>query len=108
MPTLLSSNYVVDENKSVLWNREEVKRLNKERQKVLDNYRNVCNKVDKKFGDDCISAVVEEIGVTYKSATKIYQKAYTNKHVNWHRDVYYRLQELSYLILEILLEEKCK
>ena len=67
----LSSSYVVDENQTVVWNREKVKELNKEREAKIKEYKDKCNAIDETFNTDCITAITEDINVSDIVARRI-------------------------------------
>lgn len=81
----LSNNYVIDENQTVVWNREKVKELNKEREVKIKEYKDECNAIDKTFNTDCVAAIIEDINVSDIVARRILEFAvdicgYTSAH----------------------------
>lgn len=84
-----NENYVIDENKSVVWNREEVKKHNQfveDRKNTLKKLRNlISNSIDRAIlGDDFASSY----------HNYIYNKAYEDKHYAGPDEVYYTYEEL--------------
>lgn len=81
MPTktesqILNSNFIIDENMSVKWNREEVIRRNKEtrgERATLCEARAVA--IDK-AKDDCASYIVQEWNIPHKVAKNLIQFLY--------------------------------
>ena len=71
----LSSSYVVDENQTVVWNRERVKELNKEREVKIKEYKDKCNAIDEMFNTDCVTAITEDINVSDVVARRILEFA---------------------------------
>lgn len=81
----LSSSYIIDENQTVVWNRERVKELNKEREVKIKEYKDKCNAIDKMFNTDCVTAIIEDINVPDVVARRILEFAvdicgYTSAH----------------------------
>lgn len=69
--------HVVDENKSVKWNREKVAQLNKEideRNKMQPKFSQ--GELDDKFKKDLIEAFVNKTGLNEKQVEEIYHKVY--------------------------------
>lgn len=69
--------HVVDENKSVKWNREKVEQLNKEideRNKMQPKFSQ--SELDDKFEKDLIEAFVNKTGLNEKQVEEIYHKVY--------------------------------
>lgn len=62
---------VIDENKSVKWNREEVRRLNDLRYNELQKARHRMNACYEEFENATLNYIVEEVGVTLEKASKI-------------------------------------
>ena len=71
----LSSSYVINENQTVIWNREKVKELNKEREAKIKEYKDKCNAIDEIFNTDCVTAITEVINVSDVMARRILQFA---------------------------------
>jgi len=67
----LSSSYIIDENQTVVWNREKVEELNKEREAKIKEYNDRCNAIDKTFNTDCVAAIIEDINVSDVVARRI-------------------------------------
>lgn len=90
----LSSSYVIDENQTVVWNREKVNELNKEREAKIKEYNDKCNAIDETFNTDCITAITEDINVSDVVARRILRFAidtcdYTPTHetINYVEDI---------------------
>lgn len=96
-----SKNDVIDENKSVKWNREELERLEQEFKSQQTAYREENNRLANEFYCDCKSYIINNCGVDEYSATKIYNLAYTNGHSCGYLSVLGEVDELVDLIADI-------
>ena len=90
---------VIDEDKSVKWNREEVERLQKaydEEVKILNTEKNKCR-------DDLYKELYkvirkEVVGITLNDAQQIFNYAYSEGHSYGYNEVFNTLDELIHLI----------
>lgn len=97
---------VIDEDKSVKWNREEVTRLQNaydEEVKKLNTKKNKCR-------DDLYKELYKVIrkevgGITINDAQQIFQYAYSEGHSYGYNEVFIRLDELIPLIRGIVNHE---
>lgn len=71
---------VIDEDKSVKWNREEVERINAERLEAREAYRKSIQDGEEQFKKDVIKMVITDYPITEKIAGKLFTKAYRDGH----------------------------
>lgn len=76
----LRSETVIDENKSIKWNREEVERINTERLEAREAYRKSIQDGEEQFQKDVIKMLTEDYPITEKIAGKLFTKAYRDGH----------------------------
>lgn len=82
-------NYVIDEYKSVVWNREEVKRHNQ----VVEDRKNTLNKLHNRISTSIDRAILGDDFVS-PYHKYIYNKAYEESHYAGPYEVYYNYEEL--------------
>lgn len=75
VPERLAENYIIDEDKSVRWNREEVKRHNENRKAIILENRKQKNQLYETWKEKVLDAIMKE-GFTTKQAVHIYDFAY--------------------------------
>lgn len=75
VPERLAENYIIDEDKSVRWNREEVKRHNENRKAIILENRKQKNQLYEAWKEKVLDAIMKE-GFTTKQAVHIYDFAY--------------------------------
>lgn len=107
---LPKKNEVLDENKSVKWNREEVerrreayfeevKRLNRERNKAISDVESdICQKIMRELNHP----KQKDRHITEKGATAMYYLAYERGHAYGFLSVYNELSELMDLMETVL------
>lgn len=76
----LKEGTVIDENKSVKWNREEVKRINALRDDELKKLNTAKNLERDKLEDEIVKKLADEGKITYTKAKKIYSYVYSQDH----------------------------
>lgn len=76
----LKEGTVIDENKSVKWNREEVERINALRDEELKKLNTAKNLERTKLEEEIVKKLADEGKITYAKAKKIYSYAYSQDH----------------------------
>lgn len=97
----LREGTVIDENKSVKWNREEVERLNNEMKEKVEMNRKKRRDVERKQTEDIIRAYANDNGLTEEQVGKIYEHAYRESHSEGRYAVLDTLEELIDLIVDV-------
>lgn len=98
----LSSSYIIDENQTVVWNREKVNELNKEREVKIKEYKDKCNAIDEMFNTDCVTAITEDINVSDVVARRILEFAVDIcGHTSAHETINY-VQDICLFVEDIL------
>lgn len=69
---LLKENAIIDEDKSVKWNREEVVRRNKGIKKEIQDNKNARNAANEQFNQDIISVYAKEYDMKQSQVSLIY------------------------------------
>lgn len=98
----LMPNKVIDENKSVKWNREKVEQLNKEideRNKMRQKFSQ--KELDDKFEKDLIEAFVNKTGLNEKQIKEIYYKVYGECSFINKWQIILDVEELSEFVVEL-------
>lgn len=98
----LMPNKVIDENKSVKWNREKVEQLNKEideRNKMRQKFSQ--KELDDKFEKDLIEAFVNKTGLNEKQIKEIYYKVYGEYSFINKWQIILDVEELSEFVVEL-------
>lgn len=91
---ILKPDTVIDENKSVRWNIDEVYRLNKESQEAVEDYRSKRRIMDLKLDEDIIR-VYSNISKYSKGKIEVlYNYAYEQSHSSGMYEVLQTLEEL--------------
>ena len=67
---------VLDEEKSVKWNREEVERINKQHDEEVKELNQQKNKLWVEWRELCHKYIVQEVHVTLERAEKIFEFSY--------------------------------
>lgn len=74
LPEKLSENYIIDEDKSIRWNREEVKRQNEHRKTIILGNRKQKNQIYEAWKQKVLEEIMKE-GFSIKQAEHIYDFA---------------------------------
>lgn len=77
-PKQLAPDYVIDEDRTVKWNRAEVVRLNNEARKEFDKMVSLKKTLAEQYRADLASAAANEYGINSAQATKIYTHVINN------------------------------
>lgn len=102
---MLLSTHVIDENKSVKWNREEVERLNEETKTELRKYQEECRNTYNNILDEIFTYYKEEYPEVLKNFNQfknLWEKVkYNSLTYGWHSvmsDLEDRLDEIDEFI----------
>jgi hypothetical protein len=76
----LKEGTVIDENKTVKWNKEEVNRINALREEEIKKLNTAKNLERDKLEDEIVKKLAEEGNISYAKAKKIYGYAYSQDH----------------------------
>lgn len=95
---------VIDENKSVKWNKEEVERRNSESIKAREEYRNSMYEGESKFKEDVDSYLeyLYEGSLNKAQANVIVKKAWEENHSEGFLSVLDKADELAEWTIEII------
>lgn len=97
------NNDVIDENKSVIWNREEIQKLQKEYDDEVKRLNTQKNKKRDSLYEEVYEYIVKNIsGITIDGAKKIFDYAYQEGHATGFHDVFCILEELINLFDDVL------
>lgn len=101
-PKFLREGTIIDEEKSVRWNREEVERRNKEmREKVEENRRQRREK-ERQQHDDIVRVYANDSGLSEEQIGKIYSYAYSKYHSSGMSEVINEMDELIDLVVDVM------
>lgn len=100
--SMLKETHVIDENKSVKWNREEVARVNAEAIAKYAEYQKTVNAMESKMTEEIIKAYANEYGMSIKRVEKIYSHAYSEGHSGGMYEVFNELDTMMDLFEEVL------
>ena len=76
----MKTGEVIDENKSVKWNRDQVCKNNEEYEDEVNRLNTEKNNRLSEFQANCFSYIMQETGVSLERAKKIYWYIYNEKH----------------------------
>lgn len=99
---LLQDTYIFDENQSVKWNRQKVQEHNELAQQAKKIYRDKINEIDRWFSQQVQEAIQNEIHVSEKVASIIFNQAYEDGHANGYHEVVLYTQKYCEFIQSIL------
>ena len=97
----LKSDHVIDEDKSVKWNREQVAINNNAWKAYNDQSRKERVNIESMIEDAIVHKLMDDYGFSHNVASKVYSKAYSE----WHDDLSsmeYHLEDLAEFVAEIL------
>lgn len=98
----LAEGTVIDEEKSVRWNREEVERRNALREQEIIDLRNARNSVQANLEEEIVHKFAKEYDVPFESVKKIYDYAFLQDHAYGIRDVINTAENLIELFKYII------
>lgn len=92
---------IIDEDKSVRWNREEIERINKESHEVRKKYRNSIYEGELSFKED-VASYLKNDSLNKAQATEIVKKAWMEDHSEGFLSVLDTAEELAEFVMEII------
>lgn len=101
-PKFLREGTIIDEEKSVRWNREEVERRNNEMKERVEENRRELREKERQQHDDIIRAYANDSGLSEEQIGKIYSYAYSQYHSSGMSEVIDGLEELIDLVLDVM------
>ena len=110
-PRYRDNNAVIDEDKSVKWNREEVERRNKAYNDEVARLNRIRNAEVKKVADLIIVLIAEDVKFSIKNKTEawyehaakiVYREAYEAAHSYGMRDVLDKINVYCTIISEVI------
>lgn len=101
---------IIDEDKSVKWNREEIERRINVRAKEVKRLKTLGNKLDNLYEKTIIKALAKKYKISAKEASIIWGKAYEDSHSFGVKYVYDTFVELADMYEELrkAVNEKSK
>lgn len=99
---LLSEDFIFDENQSVKWNRQKVQEHNELAQQAKKVYRDKMNEIDRWFSKQTQEAIQNEIHVSEKAASIIFNQAWEDGHSNGYHEVVLYAQRYCEFVQQIL------
>ena len=88
-------NEVIDEDKSVKWNREEVSRLRERFEKRVEELNKYKNKIIVEYEDRLITLLGKNNNISHDESSKIWSYAYLESHSSGVRDVTSTYEEIA-------------
>lgn len=86
---------VIDEDKSVKWNREEIERRINARTEEVKRLQTLRNKLDNLYEKIAIKVLAKEYKISIKEACILWRKAYEDSHSSGITSVYHTFVELA-------------
>lgn len=99
---LLPDNFIFDENQSVKWNRQKVQEHNELAQQAKKIYWDRMNEIDCWFSERVHEAIQNELHVSGKVASIIFNQAYDRGHANGYHEVIIYAEQYCEFIQSIL------
>lgn len=101
-PKFLREDTIIDEEKSVRWNREEVERRNEEMKMRIKENRRERREKERQQNEDIVRVYANESGLTEEQVGKIYNYAYSQYHSSGISEVIDGLDELINLFIDVM------
>lgn len=101
-PKFLREDTVIDEEKSVRWNREEVERRNKEMKERVEENRRQRREKERQQYDDIIRVYANDSGLSEEQIGKIYNYAYSQYHSSGMLEVIIEMDDLIDLVVDVM------
>lgn len=100
--TYLDTGYVFDENKSVKWNREQVKEFNQGVPAEIRRRKEAQIQKDEEFKSDCIRAIRDDYNFGEGTANKIFVYCYAKYHSNMY-EFFDSIEDIAELLHDIFV-----
>lgn len=102
-PAKLKETHVVDEDKSVKWNREEIVRLNAENKEKYEAYEKEHYAMGGKMVEAIVAAYASEYtNMSLSQIRKVYSHAYSEGHSGGMYEVFNEMNSMMELVSDIL------
>lgn len=99
---LLKDTEIIDEDKSVKWNREQIEKENDKIRLHNEAIKDAKKKSSLKFENDLKEVIMSEHGLSADQASKVYREAYEYGHSAGEMEILWEALELGELAEEIL------
>ena len=99
---LLPRDFIFDENQSVKWNRQKVQEHNEVAQQAKKLYRDRMNEIDRWFSKQVQEVIQNELQVSEKAASIIFNQAWGQGHSTGYQDVVHYAGQYCEFIQQIL------
>ena len=99
---LLKDTDIIDEDKSVKWDREQIALENDKIRLHNEAIKETKKKGPRKFEDDLKEAIMNEHGLNANQVSKVYRKAYKDGHSAGEMEILWKAQKLGELAEAIL------
>lgn len=86
---------IIDEDKSVKWNREEIERCINARTEEVKRLNTLRNKIDNLYEKTAIKVLAKEYKISTKETSILWTKAYEDSHSSGITSVYSTFSELA-------------
>lgn len=96
----MKEGYITDENKSVIWNREQVTKNIEEFKSKVDAYHNEGVRVSKLFEEDVINYIMKEFHITEPASKFLLSEAWEKGHPDGLNNVIEELSDLIEFIID--------
>lgn len=97
-----NNNDVIDENKTVKWNREEVKRLRERFENRVVELNKYKNKLFSEYKYWFITLLNKDNNISYSESFKIWEYAYSENHSSGIKYVVFKYEEIVDLYNDLL------
>ncbi len=98
----VKDNHIFDENKSIVWNREQVISFNQELDRINKKQRELLQIANNRFTNDVISAIMDICNINKIKAGKVYSYAWKLSHSGGRHEIVDTAHDLAFLISEII------
>lgn len=96
------ATHVFDENKSVLWNLEEVERQNREIDEQNRSFNSKVSTLEQGVNSAILEYIQDEFGLNVDVAQIVFDKAYDDGHASGFEEVLCQANEYGYFVQRIL------
>lgn len=104
-PKKLRETHVVDENKSVKWNREEIARIDAENKEKYKTYQEEFAAMEHKMVEAIVAAYANEYSMSIARVQKVYYHAYSEGHSCGMYEVFNEMDYTMDMVSDILETE---